>query len=436
MTDVVVLGSGMAAWGAHDRLVTEGIHPRMFDANEHAGGHTASETLDGFVWDEGPHISFTAIAEMQEIMAVASDHEYETQIARVDNYYQGVWVKHPAIAFMHGLPPKLVMECIRDFVETSATPAPETFANYHEWLLATYGRTFADTFPSAYGRKYHTVGPEGMDTSWLGPRLFRPQLEEVLSGALGVPQADKHYLTDFRYPKGGGFFRYLSKFAETADLSLSHRATAIDPTAKTIRFANGVTTTYDRLISSVPLPVITKMLPAPVDVQNAAALLSCSQCVVVNFGIDREDISDHHWRYIYDEDMASVRLSFPSLFSPTTAPPGCGSVQVEVYFSDKYKPLTQTPDSLIPVVRAELSKMGVLREGDNILHESAKYIPFANVIFDLDSGPCSRLVRDYLASAGIESCGRYGDWAYIWTDQSFLSGRRAAQSVLDAMSSN
>jgi hypothetical protein len=31
---------------------------------------------------------------------------------------------------------------------------------------------------------------------------------------------------------------------------------------------------------------------------------------------------------------------------------------------------------------------------------------------------------------GIEYCGRYGEWAYIWTDESFRSGERAADRAL------
>ena len=31
-------------------------------------------------------------------------------------------------------------------------------------------------------------------------------------------------------------------------------------------------------------------------------------------------------------------------------------------------------------------------------------------------------VIDYLASVGIETIGRFGEWDYLWSDQSLLSG--------------
>ncbi len=111
-------------------------------------------------------------------------------------------------------------------------------------------------------------------------------------------------------------------------------------------------------------------------------------------------------------------------------------MQVEVYYSDKYKPLDHKPEDDIEPVIEELIAMGVLREDDDIVFSEARLIRYANVIFDLDSGPSAAKVQDYLTSLDITYCGRYGDWAYIWTDQSYLSGQRAAQRTLDARTSS
>ncbi len=431
MTSTIVLGSGMAAWGATDRLLAEGLTPRLFDKNQFAGGHTATFENQGFFFDDGPHISFTGLERMQQVFSDAVDGDFEILRADVDNWYEGNWVVHPAIANLHGLPTELVARIIEDFVEVSSQPPPDTFPNYHEWLLAAYGRTFAENFPAAYGRKYHTVDPKLMNTSWLGPRLYRADLGELIRGALAPSPGKQHYVDTFRYPKRNGFVEYLRKFHAGTELHLGHEAVAIDPVASTVRFGNGVVERYDHLISSIPLPELIKMLPAPPDVRDAAAKLSCSQCVVVNFGVARNDLSPCHWRYVYDEDIRTVRMSFPHMFSESTVPAGHGAVQVEVYYSDKYKPLDHAPADEIEPVRAELLKMGILREDDRYLVQEARYIPYANVIFDLDSGPCTELVHGYLTDIGIDYCGRYGDWAYIWTDESYMSGENAVERLLD-----
>ena len=206
----------------------------------------------------------------------------------------------------------------------------------------------------------------------------------------------------------------------------------IDPVAKSVTFSTGTTIGYDALISSVPLPELIKLLPSPpAEVVEAVSKLSCSQCVTVNFGVDRQDLGPAHCRYVYDEDMASVRLTYPHMFSPTTVPEGHGSVQVEVYYSDKYKPLDHDPNDDIETVKQELLHMGVLRESDTILVSEARLIKYANVIFDLDSVPATEVVHGYLDEIGIERCGRYGDWGYIWTDQAYLSGEAAVERMLE-----
>jgi len=121
------------------------------------------------------------------------------------------------------------------------------------------------------------------------------------------------------------------------------------------------------------------------------------------------------------------------MFSPHVAPPGCGGIQAEVYFSEKYRPLACTPEECVPKVIADLRRCGLLREEDKILHTDVRVCKYAQVIFDLERADALATVHGYLDEAGIAYCGRYGDWLYTWTDEAFLSGENAAQKTLDRM---
>jgi protoporphyrinogen oxidase len=189
---------------------------------------------------------------------------------------------------------------------------------------------------------------------------------------------------------------------------------------------------YDALVSSVPLPDLVRMIAGvPRDVLDASRRLACSTCVLVNVGVDRKDLSDAHISYFYDEDICFTRLGFPHMLSATNAPPGTGSIQAELYFSDKYKPLTGSPDDWIDPVITDLRRCGILRADDRIVFSSAMLVRYANIIFDLDRAAALSTVHGYLDDLGIAYCGRYGDWGYLWTDESFKSGEDAAQKVLD-----
>ena len=54
-----------------------------------------------------------------------------------------------------------------------------------------------------YTKKYHTTEAKNLTTDWLGPRLYRPTLDQVLLGALKPEPLDVHYVDRFRYPTRG-----------------------------------------------------------------------------------------------------------------------------------------------------------------------------------------------------------------------------------------
>ncbi len=433
MTDpVLILGSGMAAIGAHVSLQEAHRTHVLVDKNSYPGGRTTTfRDTSGFLFDDGPHISFTSDERLQDLLAANVGGEFERIQAYVDNYWHGQWVKHPAQVNLHGLPEDLVIDCISDFV-AAANTEPAEIRNYADWLLATFGPTFAQTFPMVYGRKFHTTEADNMSVDWLGPRIYQPDLGEVLRGALSPNSPDVHYVDKFRYPSTGGFVSYLEPWCRQADLRLEHEVVAIDPLERQVSFRHGATLGYSELLSSIPLPLLVPMIKgAPTDVIAASQRLACTTAVVVNVGIGRDDFSPAQWRYFYDEDIFFTRTSFPHLLSPGTCPPGCGSVQVECYYSEKYRPLDRAPQDCIQPVLDDLVRTGVLEESDEILFSEARVIPLANVIFDLERSEALETVHGFLADIGVGWCGRYGDWEYSWTDQAFFSGEAAAQRLLE-----
>lgn len=349
---------------------------------------------------------------------------------KLNNYWRGSWPQHPVQLHMHGLPEDVIVKVISDFVEEQKAPE-RPVKTYADWLLTSFGKTFAELFPMQYARKYHTTTADNMSTDWLGPRIYRPSLEEVLRGAISPTAPTVHYITHFRYPKEGGFVSYLNKFVPMGNLKLNHELIAIDPRLRQLRFSNGTVAGYDTLVSSVPLPEMIRMIQgAPQEVRDAAQRLACSTCVLVSIGVNRDDLSKSHLTYIYDDDLCFTRLHFPHMFTEGNAPKGFGSIQAEVYFSEKYKPLTCSPDDLIEPVIRDLKRCGLIREEDKVLFKKAMKLRYANVIFDLDRAAALKKVHAYLDDLGIAYCGRYGDWGYMWTDESFISGEKAADRAL------
>jgi protoporphyrinogen oxidase len=433
MTQVAILGAGMAGFGATSKLNEYGITPVVYEKQSYIGGHAASFESGGFIFDDGPHISFTKDKRIQDLFAANVNDEYEVIQARTNNYWKGHWIKHPAQCNLYGLPDKLQIDILYDFITAQFTENCE-IRNYKEWLYARFGKSFAETFPMQYGKKFHTTSADNMTTEWIGPRLYRADFREVLQGALSPKTPDVHYVNHFRYPSRGGFIAFFEPLAEKSKIRLNHELVQLDIAYRKLKFANGAEGHYDFLISSLPLPELIPMIDSvPDDVLSAASKLACTNCVIVNIGIDRSDISKAHWTYFYDHDFVFARLSFPHMLSPQNVPDGAGSIQTEIYYSKKYRPLHRSPESFIEPVIRDLKRCGIIEGNDTILFSEARCIPYANVIFDLERPDALAKIHGYLDESGIFYCGRYGLWGYHWTDESFISGEEAAQKVIDGL---
>ena len=81
----------MAGFGAAYRLHGAGITPVLYDKNAYYGGHTTSFRYDtNFVFDLGPHISFTKDPRIQDLFADSVDQQYETVQINLNNYWRGL----------------------------------------------------------------------------------------------------------------------------------------------------------------------------------------------------------------------------------------------------------------------------------------------------------------------------------------------------------
>ncbi|GAB6853153.1 hypothetical protein JCM15831A_01770 [Asaia astilbis] len=65
----------------------------------------------------------------------------------------------------------------------------------------------------------------------------------------------------------------------------------------------------------------------------------------------------------------------------------------------------------------------------DVVFSHYKYFPFGNVVFDRDMECRRDLVRRWVESEGIMLAGRFGEWDYLWSNQAFMSGRRAAEKL-------
>lgn len=423
---VVILGAGLAGLSAAYHL--PGWDCCVYEQHPYYGGHAHSWSYDGFIFDEGPHVSFTKSDEVRELFAGSVDGRYQESIALAHNYFYGHILPHPAQTNLYGLPEALVQNCIRDLAQAQ-TDAEAVPANYAQWCYQNLGKTFSEEFTFRYTRKYWTLDPQQMTTDWIGVRVYRASLAEVVAGATNPTGGNHYYIQEIRYPMEGGFHSYTHLLARGQNLKLGYRLVDLDLRSRRLTFANGRTEHYDHLISSLPLPELVGVIKdAPAAVRDAAQELSCTSIVIINVGLKGNPLPRSHWMYFYDDDIIFSRVCFPHMLSPNNAPPGDSSLQAEVYFS-KYRPLPV--EHVTDKVLADLRRVGLIRSLDAIALCREERVPYGNVIFDGQRARNVATIHRFLEEHGVLPCGRYGEWDYVWSDQAVLSGRRAARQLAE-----
>jgi protoporphyrinogen oxidase len=426
-TKIAILGAGISGLAASYHLGHRDCV--IFEATDHYAGHIHSEVRDGFTWDDGPHISFTANEYVRSLFAELIDGEYEECPIRPSNYYRGHWIEHPAQTHLYQVPEPLRGECLASFL--SSRDDDREPRNYQDWLDQSVGPVFAKTFPAAYTRKYWTTEAANLDTDWIGIRVLKPDVDDVVDGAKGTLGRSTYYVSgrDARYPSRGGFMAYTHRMAEGADIRYQTRLERIDFGKRGMGFSDGSEIAYERVISTIPLPaLIAASADAPDSVRDAASLLRCTNFLRVDVAARHPTRREELWMYVYDEDKLSVRISTTENFSRHNAPPGKTGIQVEVYGSE-YRPVPTEHDDVKRRVVDELVEMGLLDGRDAVESVRVTFVPQGNPIFDLNRRAAMAEITEYLERVGVLLAGRYAEWKYLMTDACVISARKAAGVV-------
>nr|MCR5506702.1 FAD-dependent oxidoreductase [bacterium] len=311
LNKVVILGSGIAGISAGYHLKQKGIDSIIYEKDNDWGGLCGNFTIDGFRFDRFVHFTFTDDPYIKGIFEKSSLLYEHPSISY--NYYHGAWLKHPAINNLAQLSSDEKTNIIVDFVKRSIKDV-SAISDYDEWLRVQNGNYFAEHFPFPYTRKYWGQEPKNMETKWIGKRIRSADLSEVLRGAFEEQKQNFYYTSVMRYPKKGGFRSILDDCRKGLDICFNKKVVRINSTERVVYFENGTQENYDRLISSLPLPEIVKMIDnCPDDVRNAAENLHWTCGYQVSLGFNKPDIAKYLWFYIYDEDILSARVYSPSL---------------------------------------------------------------------------------------------------------------------------
>ncbi len=438
---ILVLGGGLAgmATAHHLRRLLPDVPRLVLEKEAVPGGLSRSRRAGGFTFDfTGHYLHLRDPGTIAFVDELVGDRMMQVE-RRAFIHSQGARLDFPYQANLHGLPPEAVARMLVDFVEAAKTPLPERPEElpFGEWARRVFGAGIAEGFMIPYNTKLFGCAPDELTSEWVSWAVPRPDLAQVINGALGLRNAGMGYNPSFRYPKEGGIGILAEALAGRVadDLRCGAAVVSIDARERRVVLQGGEVLPFEQVVSTLPLPYLLQRIRGVdgcpglgMTLAEMAGTLRWSAVVDLELGVEREPIADGaHWIYFPDADVPFYRVGFPSNVSRSLAPAGCSSLSVEFHHRPG-APLPPT-ESLVAQARAGLERAGILRPADRIVHAEAALLDPAYVLFDRRRTPTVEAAMRRLAKAGIRSIGRFGAWTYSYMERALLDGQEAAEAI-------
>jgi len=438
---IVIVGAGPTGLGAAYRLHELNYgNWVLYEKSDYVGGHSSSHVdAHGFVWDEGGHVIFSHYPYFDKLVDQMLGQE-ENHLVRESWIVKGEsWIPYPFQNNLRYLPKSLQVSCLLGAAQAAANGSAKGAANFRDWILATFGEGIAEAFMFPYNSKVWTTPLERMSKSWMAERVsvvdFKRLLENVLYERDDAGWGPN---SKFRFPLHGGTGEIYRNMAKRfpANVKTGKELVAVDTSSRQVSFADGTGDSYDVLISTGPLDLLTQMLKgADGKLLEAAGNLEHNNLLVLGLGLEKKIETGKCWIYFTDSDLPCYRATYFSHYSAFNVPNGdtdrYSSLMCEVSFRVGETP---DPEQKLDQVISGLIRVGMLDENDRnrIVSRYHRVVGYSYPIPTLGRDQALGILQPALLEKGIYSRGRFGAWRYEIgnMDHSVMMGVEAVNHAL------
>ena len=425
--EVLIVGAGLAGLSAARCLGSEPY--QLIEQEDRVGGLCRSIRDRGFTFDFTGHLLHMKRPEVRSLVFELMGESSFSQIARRSGVYShGKYTDYPFQVNMHGLPTRVVRECVMGFVETLQRPTPpnDPTGTFHQWATATFGNGICDHFMLPYNRKVFCCDLDSMTADWVSWSIPKPSWADVVRGAQGSNRKAFGYNATFLYPLAGGIDHLPKAFLRLIrPPSLSTSLVSVDAEERVARLSDGRSVRYSRMISTIPLPqLIARVEGLPAEVAGAASRLRHVSVLNLNLGFDRPCDVTYQWIYFPEPEFPFYRVGIYSNLSAASVP----SAQSAFYVEISHRPGAAVDvESLTKESIAALRRVGLIPADANLCRNRPVRIDSAYVIHDRDRQQWLPQIHEALRRLDILSTGRYGAWEYSAMEDAMWAGWQAAE---------
>jgi len=405
----------------------------ILEKEREPGGLCRSLHEEGFTFDYGgSHVIFSKDMEALEFMKNKLGENIVSCRRNTKIFYKGRFVKYPFENGLSDLPLRENLECLYHFMVGRGRSQSKPPENFKEWLYLTFGKGISQKYLIPYNEKIWDYDLEEMGLDWVANRVPQPPLLDVVKSALGFQTEGYKDQLNFYYPKVGG----IQALIKALERDVGHRV-ACNFNVQSVKRRNNAWVvsdgeterTYDRVISTIPVPSLVSALNAPGDVLSAVNDLKYNSLITVMLGVDESKTNDISWLYFPSETDGSFnRVSFPSNYSPFVAPPGKSAILAEITCRGNDRTLDQDDETIVKQVSNDLDRDGIIDVG-KLCYSRVKRMKYAYIIYDLNHHKNVQIVRGYVGKIGIELCGRFSQFEYLNMDACVRNAMVSARDI-------
>jgi protoporphyrinogen oxidase len=433
--DLIILGGGLTG-------ISAAMHARrrwvLLEKESRLGGHARTDQRDGYSFDKTGHWLHLRDPYTKGLIAELLGDQMVRIERKARIFSHGALTRFPFQGNLYGLPPEVVRECLIGFIEAwhkrqVAIAGPSRPANFEDFIQEQFGPGIARHFMIPYNHKLWGVHPREITAEWCTRFVPVPSLDDVVKGAVGANPPELGYNISFLYPKQGGIETMtralISRIDESrGEVRLGTSPDLVDVNERYVQVGDEKLP-YQAIVATIPMPELLRRIRGlPADVERAAEKLRCTPVRYLNVGTRRPVSGDFHWIYVPEEKYPFYRVGVYSNALPAMAPPGLGSLYVEL--SDRGAlPTGAARDALAREVAQALTAAGALASPDDLLFADLHELKYAYVVFDDHYYAATERIRAWLESQDIYPRGRYGFWTYNAMEDCILAGREVVDTI-------
>jgi len=433
---IVILGAGPTGLGAAYRLGEIGHEDwDIYERAGHVGGLASSyRDPNGFIWDHGGHVMFSHYTYFDELVEKLLDGDYDEHMREAWVWLHDRFVPYPFQNNVHRLPGEAFLDCVMGIVDAQRRALPRR--NFAEWISAIFGDGISRHFMAPYNFKVWAHPLEMMGTHWQGDRVPEVDLRRILQN-LVEDRDDVSWGPNsrFKFPLlGTGMLYERMAGALSQPVQLERPVVGIDVRDKTVAFADGSRTAYDRLVTTMPLTELLKcIVDCPSHVREATAGLHHTEGLFIGIGVADPCPSSKCWMYFPDPNVPFYRVTYLSNYSPQVTPgPGHFSLLAEVS-SSSHKP--EDADTVVDRTIEGMLDCELLTPEQaerKIVSRELMHVPYSYPVPTIGRDRALAAIQPWLMEHDIYSRGRFGAWRYEIgnTDHSVMMGVEVADHLV------